>query len=748
MSAPGLHRLLEVCQEALARPAGERPAYPDGACAGDSALRRAVEALLAEQSSAPGVLDRPAWNRDRAPLAAGSRLGPYEVGRLIGAGGMGEVYEGRDTRLGRTVAIKALPPELAADPGRRLRFEQEARAVSALNHPHMCTLHDVGHHDPSAGSGQAALYLVMEYLAGQTLAERLRKGALPVEQALTVVTEIADALAAAHRQGIIHRDLKPANVMLTKTGAQLLDFGLAKLKAHGEQPAAQVASMPTQSQPLTAEGVIVGTLPYMAPEQVEGKPADACTDLWALGAILYEMLAGKPAFHGESAATLIGNIMHAEPAPLASRQPLTPPALDRLVQRCLAKSPDDRWQSASDLADEFRWLRESSAFGPQPGLTVQHPSRRKLVVAVGLPGLACALVGAGVTWLVWPATRASGVTHLSLEVHPAETLFTGWGRTSLCWAPDGKTLVFVGRRGSAPPQLCTRRLDSPETSALADTERAQTAAVSPDGQWVAFWANADPATGRKAAIRRVALAGGPAADLLPGIHYAPRGLVYDDHGNLFFGNDADGRIWEIPAAGEPKAVTTLGEAEYDHVLPWPLAGGSALLYTIWKRPGTWGLEDVVAETLATHVRTPLLKNAIDARYLPTGHLVFMRQCRLFVVPFEATRLEVLGKEVAVLDGVAQALYGRYPFVSGAGQFAVSRTGLLAWVQGSLPTFEDTTLVRVTRAGDVRPIPAQQPRQPDRELVRGAEDKGAGGRTIAPLDGWPTRSLSLAARGAP
>src|SRR5512139_1560466 len=301
-------------------------------------------------------------------LAPGTRLGPYEVTALIGAGGMGEVYKAKDTRLDRSVAIKVLPSHVSADADRRARFAREAKTIAGLNHPHICTLHDVGETDGTT-------YLVMEHLAGETLAQRLEKGQLPLERALTVATEIADALSAAHRQGVIHRDLKPGNVMLTKTGAKLLDFGLAKLKAHGEQPAAaSLASAPTRTAPLTSEGTIVGTLHYMAPEQVEGKAADARTDLWALGAILYEMLTGKRAFEGTSAASLIGAILEREPAPVSTLQPLTPPAVDRLVRQCLAKAPDDRPDTAHDVANELRWMREPSGVGALAGV---QPRRRR-----------------------------------------------------------------------------------------------------------------------------------------------------------------------------------------------------------------------------------------------------------------------------------------------------------------------------------------------------------------------------------
>ena len=301
-------------------------------------------------------------------LVAGTRLGPYEIQSAIGAGGMGEVYKARDTRLDRTVAIKVLPAELSADPERRARFEREARAVAALSHPHICTLYDIGTHD-------AVTYLVMEHLAGESLAQRLTRGPLPVAQALELGAQIADALDAAHKHGIIHRDLKPGNVMLTGggsgrsgvTSAKLLDFGLAKLVAHGERPAlASDASAPTQTVPMTARGAIVGTLQYMAPEQLEGKEADARTDLWALGALLYEMVTGKRAFQADSDVSLIGAILNTEPAGLATLQPLTPPSLERLVTRCLAKHPDDRWDTAHDVADELRWIAQSSSASIAP----------------------------------------------------------------------------------------------------------------------------------------------------------------------------------------------------------------------------------------------------------------------------------------------------------------------------------------------------------------------------------------------
>src|ERR1700730_14385940 len=330
-------------------------------------------------------------------LTSGIKLGPYKVLSPLGAGGMGEVYRARDTRLERDVAVKVLPTNLCSDPSLRQRLEREAKAVSKLSHPHICTLYDIGHQD-------GVDFLVMELVEGETLEHRLVKGPLPPEQTIHFAAQIADALAKAHKMGFTHRDLKPANIMLTKTGAKLMDFGLAK--ASGSAPLSDVLTEMTAEQAkLTAEGTIVGTFQYMAPEQLEGKEADGRTDIFALGEVIYEMATGTPAFAGKSRASLIAAILSSEPQPMTALQAMTPPALERVVKKCLAKDPDERWQSASDLAAELHWISES---GSQAGLPTRGVRERRTWERVGwlLAALLLLLmIGGGAVW--WLGARQS-----------------------------------------------------------------------------------------------------------------------------------------------------------------------------------------------------------------------------------------------------------------------------------------------------------------------------------------------------
>ncbi|MGE5359372.1 MAG: protein kinase domain-containing protein [Bacteroidales bacterium] len=703
-------RIESLCLQALGMGAAERGAFLAEACGADAELRGEVESLLEMQPGAPAFLEAPAWAPPATPLTRGTRLGPYEIRAFVGAGGMGDVYKAHDTRLDRTVAIKVLPPAAASDPERRARFEREAKAIAALNHSHICTLYDVGDRASDA-STPSAMYLVMEYLSGQTLAERLRSGPLPLSQALVVATEIADGLAAAHRQGVIHRDLKPGNVMLTKSGVKLLDFGLAKLKARDTFAAARAGSS-TKSEPETAAGTLLGTVPYMAPEQLEGKEADARGDIFSLGAVLYEMVSGKRAFEGDSHASVVAAIMTSEPAPLCASQPLAPPALDLLVRQCLAKSADDRPDTAHDVANDLRRIREASGAGQAKGRPARRRSALSWAALVATGVLAAMVGGAAAMWLM----RASPlVAHVSVEMRPADELHSGGSngyvpggsRTAFAWTPDGRALVFVGRRAGRQ-QLYVRALAGEEARPLAGTDGARVPAVSPDGRWVAFWAG-DRTKGAVTggALNKVSLTGGPIVEIAPDIPAAPAGLAWDSTGWLYFGGGQD-RIWRVRQGQKPTPVTTLGDGEIAHVLPSVLRGGDVLLYTVRRRLWTWGDEAIVAEVPATGQRKVLLRDAVDARYVNSGHLVFLRRGVLTAVAFDPVRLTTRGEPVPLIDSVSQALTSDAEAdQTGAGQFSVAPTGALAWVRvtGTLDVRE--RLVVLDRLGRVSTLGAPE-----------------------------------------
>ncbi len=378
-------------------------------------------------------------------LAAGTRLGPYEIVGPLGAGGMGEVYRAKDTRLERPVAIKVLPPHLSSSAEIRQRFEREAKTISQLSHSHICALYDVGNQD-------GVEYLVMELLEGETLGDRLGRGALPLEQTLRYGTEIADALDKAHRQGIVHRDLKPGNVMLTKSGVKLLDFGLAKAMAPPVQSA--VTSLPTvmgsANENLTQEGTILGTFQYMAPEQLEGREADGRTDIFAFGCVLYEMATGRKAFVGASQASLISSIMKEEPAPISATAPMTPPALERVVKRCLAKDPEDRWQNAADLKSELKWIAEGGSQSGIPAPVAATSARRR---PSWIPLAAALAVGVAAFAAAWMLRRPAPAPLLRASVELPPKMDLDPQNTALALSPDGSTLAICASGADGKRQM-------------------------------------------------------------------------------------------------------------------------------------------------------------------------------------------------------------------------------------------------------------------------------------------------------
>src|SRR5262249_35438561 len=402
-------------------------------------------------------------------VSAGTRFGPYEIVSRVGAGGMGEVWKGRDTRLGRSVAIKILPSELAQNAQFKVRLEREAKTISQLNHPNICTLYDVGDD-----------YLVMELLEGETLADRLGRGPLPLPDVLKYGAQIAEALDSAHRAGVVHRDLKPGNVMITRSGAKLLDFGLAKVTELGGFDGTTV------QKPLTQEGTILGTFQYMAPEQLEAAEADARTDIFALGAMLYEMATGQRAFAATSKAALIAASVKDQPRPISEIQPLAPPAFEHIVARCLAKDPEDRWQSARDVAQELRWIAEG---GSQVGVPARVSATRRPNVRLAWIAAAIAVVVAiGAAWMAWRLVRSVEPPHVmrfsapnTLSSRPVET----YGAIAI--SPDGREIVYSAASGTSK-MLFRRAIDRFEPTPIAGSEGAVQPFFSPDGKWVGFFA--------------------------------------------------------------------------------------------------------------------------------------------------------------------------------------------------------------------------------------------------------------------
>ncbi|MGK2858234.1 MAG: protein kinase domain-containing protein [Thermoanaerobaculia bacterium] len=586
-------------------------------------------------------------------IARGTRLGPYEIGAPLGAGGMGEVYQGRDTRLDRSVAIKILPPHLWENPELKMRFEREARAISGLNHPHICVLHDVGEARIGVGAEASLSYLVMELCDGQTMADRLARGPLPLDQVLRYGIEIADGLDRAHRSGITHRDLKPGNIMLTKSGTKLLDFGLAKERGG-------VTVQPdgaTEFKPVTQEGTLIGTFQYMAPEQIEGLEADHRSDIFAFGALLYEMLTGKRAFDGKSKASVIAAILEREPMPLSELDPLGPPALERVIRTCLAKDPDERWQSAHDLRKELEWVRDGLS-SPQPSIATGRRSRER---AAWMAAALLPLLAAAGTWL-WLGGSAPEPRRLVAAVAPpagTEFVVTGDAGGPVILSPDGRSAAFVATSEQGP-LLYVQSLESGITKALSGTEKAMFPFWSPDGRSLGYFAAGqlfviDVDGSRPRAI----------ADAADG-----RGGAWTAGGTILYTPYTQAPVMAVPAdGGSPVAITRLEAPYTTHRWPSVHPDGKHFLYlaALHSMPESPDTAIFMATLDGKETRKIVASPGNGAVW--GDWLLYLRANKLIAQRLKDGLLE--GSEVAVWDDVL------YDGGTWRAIFSVSSTGLLA-----------------------------------------------------------------------
>ena len=593
-------------------------------------------------------------------LPTGSRLGPYQILSAVGAGGMGEVYKARDTRLERTVAVKVLPASLSENPAFRQRFEREAKAISQLSHPHICTVHDVGN---EAG----VEYLVMEFLAGETLANRIAKGPLPQDQVLRYGIEIADALEKAHRHGVVHRDLKPGNVMLTKSGVKLVDFGLAKLDL--PVPGSVVSSLsdvPTQGDlGLSARGTIVGTLHYMAPEQLEGGEVDGRTDIFGLGLLLYEMTTGKKAFTGKSPASLIAAILHNEPEPISSVQPITSPALDRVVTTCLAKDPDDRFQTSHDVRLQLQWIAEGgSAIGLPAPVLERRRSRERLAWAL-VPVAAIAAVAA--TVFVMRSRTETPRTVVSM-LHPPEKSAFAFDFGPMALSPDGRRIAFVAT-SSGINMLWVRPLSAISAQPLAGTAGASNPFWSPDSRFLGFFAN------RK--LKKIEASGGPPQTLADAS--LGRGGSWNRDGVILFVPNSREVVHRVSASGGPASPVTkldAGASEVSHRWPVFLPDGRRFLYLAQTSLGAGEKNGIYAASLDGRERKLLFHANSNVSYAPPGHLLFYRERTLLARPLDVKSLRFTDEAFPVAEDV------QYFATFAQAVFAASDQGLLAYQTGA------------------------------------------------------------------
>jgi serine/threonine protein kinase len=588
-------------------------------------------------------------------LTSGTKLGPYEIQSPLGAGGMGEVYRARDVRLDRTVAVKVLASHLSSSPELKQRMEREARSISSLNHPHICHLYDIGSQDGTD-------YLVMEFLEGETLAERLSKGALPLSEILKIGVALAEALAVAHRQGIVHRDLKPGNIMLTKGGAKLMDFGLAKPASGGLGTAASSAPLLSAARtmsgaspvsPLTTAGTMIGTIQYMSPEQIEGKEADARSDLFALGAVLYEMVTGARPFEGKSQISVASAILEKEPASISAVQPLTPPAFGYIVTACLAKNPEDRVQTAHDLALQLKWIAQGGTTAVRP--PEKKGSHRELLAWLTAGGFALLLI---VSALFLHGSKGTEQTRYFSAPLP-------FAARDVAVSPNGHTVAIVGHREAERNNvLWIYEPGSQESTSLANTEGATYPFWSADGQSLGFFADGK--------LKKLSLVGGPAQTLCD----APtgRGGTWNKDGVIIFtpsGHLGVGLYRISASGGTPAQITVPDKSQTEDSHRWPqfLPDGIHYLYSAIHLSGRRDLSSVFVGSLNSNEKRLVTKASANVAYVEP-YLLYYRDQTLFGQHFDTKTFELTGEPTPVLTDVQYS-----PRISRA-VFAASNTHLL------------------------------------------------------------------------
>lgn len=601
-------------------------------------------------------------------LTTGAKLGPYEIQSPLGAGGMGEVYRAKDTRLDRTVAIKVLPAHLSSDPELKQRMEREAKAISALQHANICTLYDIGTQDSTD-------YLVMEYLEGQTLAERLAKGPMPLDQVLKIGTEIAQALEKAHHQGIIHRDLKPANIMLTKAGAKLMDFGLAKpevsiaSKAVGtftpSTPTMNLASLTSAASPLTQKGSIVGTFQYMAPEVLQGAEADARSDLFSFGCVLYEMVTGRRAFEGKSQLSVFSAILEKDPQPITASQPLAPAMLDRVVRACLAKDPPDRFQSAHDIAMDLRWLMDSEAKEPAKGSVQFNKLWAAVLAALVLTFIAIAGY-AGYRWA--KSSEAQGSIHAEI---PAPDKFsldtTGDAGGMPVLSPQGDKIAFVAHSGETR-LLWVRSLSNNSAQQLDGAAGAAHPFWSPDGRYIGFFAGGK--------LLKIPAAGGPVAAVAD----APnsRGGSWGGNDMIVFAPDFQSGLEKVSAqGGSATPATVLDKTKHStQRWPWFLPDGKHFIFLATSHTGGDPKQNGIYFGSVDSTENRLVVATESAAQYASGYLLYQVSTALVAQPFDPQNGTLSGSPIPLLNNLRNDV-GVWRSI-----FAVSQNGLMVYQAGS------------------------------------------------------------------